>query len=295
MKVSFSCSLKPKSGKQNFAIRLAHAFRKYGVQITNKSKINLVFVSGVKRGCKNILRLDNAWINSQINSKAKNKKITQTMRKCDGVIYQSQYSKKICQKFIGKHKKSTIIFNGCSPTVFKKKYTHSKPYILSFSRWRPHKRLKQTIEGFLNSGLQERYDLIICGNADYRVDHKAVIYKGRQSTFKMQQIVSGSKFIVHLAFMDCCPNSVVESLVAGKNILYANSGGMKELVGKSGVCIPDRSYFKMIELYKPPHLNMEELVAGYRKIEQLETKPVRKDLFIDKVARQYISYMRKFL
>jgi len=110
MRVSFSCQLKSDSGKQKFAIRLANELRKRHIKITNKKPdINLVFIKGIKSGCKNVIRLDNAWMNSKINSQGRNRKIRKTMQKCDGVVYQGKYSKKVCQKFIGKHAQSVII------------------------------------------------------------------------------------------------------------------------------------------------------------------------------------------
>jgi len=297
MRISFSCELKSKSGKQNFAIRLAKSFKKMGVKIVEKRPdINLVFIKGIRDNCKNILRLDNAWINRKMNSAKKNRKISKTMHKCDGVIYQSQYSKKICNKFIGNHNVYSVIFNGCDPNSFKIKHIHKRPFILTFSRWRPHKRLKQSINGFLDSGLEDKYDLLVCGKPDYIINHKSVVYMGKQSVNNMQKIIAGAKFIVHLAYMDCCPNSVVESLVAGKNILYANSGGMKELVGDNGVCINDLPYnFEMIDLYNPPELNIHQLVRGYHEIEKMQNFPYRTDLFINNIAIKYIDYFNKII
>ena len=84
-----------------------------GIKIRDKRPdVNLVFVKGIKKKCVNILRLDNAWINSDVNSSSLNRKIKKVMNKCDGVIYQNRYSKKVCDKFIGKHNKSGQIAAG---------------------------------------------------------------------------------------------------------------------------------------------------------------------------------------
>lgn len=296
MKVSFSVPLKPSSGKQNFAVALAHSFRKKGVKVVKKNPdINLVFVKGVRKGCINIMRLDGAWINNKMNSKSKNEGIRKHLRQCHGVIYQSTYSKTVCQKFIGKLKRNTIILNGCDPTVFNTPYENPKPYLLCCSRWRPHKRLKVIVSGFLESGLQLDYDLVVCGDPDYTIDHPSVKYLGVRSRQDIFNITVGCSGIVHLAFLDCCPNSVVEGLVAGKNVLHTNSGGTHELVGPSGVCIEDGPFsFRMIDLYSPPALSMPAIVDGMKKIVQMPAV-VREDLFIDNVADQYIAFMRKFL
>jgi len=295
VRVSFSVDLKPKSGKQNFAVQLAKAFRRKNVKITNKNpQVNLVFVKGIKRGCKNILRLDGAWMNNKMNYKGKNKKITATMKQCDGVIYQSKYSKQVCEKFIGKHKRQIIINNGCNPSAFRDPYKHSKPYILACSRWRPHKRLSVIIEGFLLSGLSQNYDLIICGEVDHKKKHPSIIYMGRLSTKQIYKITSGCSFVVHLAYLDCCPNSVVESLVSGKSILFARSGGTPEIVKESGWGVDEKQYnFKAIDLYSPPPLSMESIVAGYQHLAKNKIEVKRPDLYINTIADQYIKYIRR--
>jgi len=298
MRVSFSVDLKPKSGKQNFAIQLADAFRRKGIKVTNKKPhVNLVFVKGVRKGCKNILRLDGAWMNNKMNYKGKNKKITAAMRQSDGVIYQSKYSRRVCEKFIGKHKKRVIIHNGCHPSVFKTKHERDKPYILACSRWRPHKRLDVIIDSFLLSGLSDDHDLIICGEVGGRhVRHPSVIYMGRQSIADIYSITAGCEFVVHLAYLDCCPNSVIESLVAGKRVLFSKSGGTPEIVKDSGVGIDDEEYrFKAIDLYFPPKLPMDDIVDGYRRLADSKTRIDRNDLHIDTVADQYIRYVKKFI
>lgn len=295
MRVSFSVELKPKSGKHNFAIQLANSLKRKNIKITNKHPdVNLVFVKGIKRGCKNILRLDGAWMNSKMNYKSKNKKIASTMKQCDGVIYQSKYSKRVCEKFIGKHKKYAIINNGCNPAVFREKYKHKKPYILACSRWRPHKRLSVIIEGFLASELSSEYDLVVCGDPDIKIDHPAIIYMGRLGIKKIYQVTAGCSFVVHLAYLDCCPNSVVESLVSGKNILFAKSGGTPEIVQDSGVGINEEEYnFRAIDLYNPPVLSMDSIITGYKYLAKNNITVNRRDLYIDTISDQYIKYMRQ--
>ena len=297
MRVSFSVDLKPKSGKQNFAVLLSRAFIKKGIKVVSKKPdINLVFVKGVKKGCKNILRLDGAWMNNKMNYKGKNKRIASTMRQCDGVIYQSEYSRKVCQKFIGKHKIHRVIYNGCDPDVFHKKYEHRKPYVLACSRWRPHKRLSVIIKGFLSSGISDEHDLLICGDPDVHVKHPSIMYLGRQRIRDIYKITAGCAFVSHLAYLDCCPNSVVESLVAGKRVLFSKSGGTPEIVKDSGIGIDDKKYkFKAIDLYKPPILSMDSIVSAYKQLVDDDSQIFRPDLNIDHVVDQYLDYMESIL
>ena len=132
MRVSFSVPLKKSTGKQIFACRLADALRKKGVKIVEKNPhINLVIVKGVKKGCRNILRLDGVWMNSKIDCKTKNEKLKNHLLECDGVIYQNEFCKEASDRIICKTPKPyAIIGNGVDPDVFddRKGFKHDKPY-----------------------------------------------------------------------------------------------------------------------------------------------------------------------
>lgn len=243
------------------------------------------------------MRLDGAWINSKMNSVGKNSKISRQLKKCNGVIYQSNFCKKACRKFIGKSKKYSVIFNGCNPALFKNKYEHHRPYVLTLARWRPHKRLKTTVDGFLESGIYNEYDLIVCGrDPDYVIKNPHVHYFGHKSTADTQRIIAGCKFVVHLSYLDWCPNSIVESLVAGKRVMCSDVGGPPEIVGDSGILIKDKPYnFRMLELYNPPQMDMNEIAQAYISLSNSDDIEPRKDLFIRRTASRYIKFMKTFL
>lgn len=296
MKVSFSIPLKPISGKQKFAILLANEMKQLEVKITNKNPdINLVFVKGVRKKCKNIFRLDGIWMNTRINFKKKNKGLHTQMRQCDGVIYQSQFCKKAGDKFLGKVENYKVILNGSRFPGGVNPYIHSRPYILTFSRWRPHKRLKETVDGFLESGLSKDFDLLVVGKKpDYIVKNDTVKYMGYQSK-DLWSIILGSVYTVHLAYIDWCPNSVVEALVAGKNVLHTSSGGTSEIVRKNGIQVQDRKWnFKALDLYNPPSLDRAELIKAYQKM--LLLSPAQWDyLDIRQTAQEYICFCESVL
>lgn len=298
MRVSFSCALKPESGKQNFAIRLCNAFENIGIKVTEKNPdINIVFIKGIRKHCKNVIRLDGIWMNNKISFEDKNKKIWSTIKKVDGVIYQNSFCKKAVNLFCGKPSCMTsVIHNGADPKRYTNSYVHNRPYLLAFCRWRPHKRLKDTIEGFLSSGIHDQYDLIVCGKADYIIKHPNVFYFGTQGINKIDKLVSGCSCTIHLAYLDWCPNSVVESLVAGKPVLHTSSGGTALLVKENGICIKDADWdFKPCHLYSPPNLDKQELIEGYKKIVNIKFGFVREDLFIDKIAKEYKLFLEKVL
>jgi len=292
VRLSFSVPLKPLSGKQNFAIRLANELKKHGFKITNrKPDINLVFTKGIKKGCKNILRVDGIWMNTDINYRKKNKKIKNIMQKCDGTIYQNKFCKKASDRFIGHSNLNTIILNGADRATDIKPLRHDKPYLLSAARWRPHKRLNDTVKCFLHSGLSKEYDLIIMGdNSGCSIKDQSIIYMGRQKNSTVLSAIVGCHFAVHLAWIDWCPNFVVEAIVNGKNVLHTNSGGTKYVVQENGICLKDTKWnFKPIRLYKPPPLDMNIVGNAYRTMLKLPFQKYN-HLLIDNIASQYIDF-----
>lgn len=296
MRISFSIPLKPLSGKHKFAILLANEMRRQGVNVTDrKPDVNLVFLKGTRKGCKNIFRLDGVWMNTRVNVKKKNKNLVSAMNGCDGIVYQNNFCKKAGDKFLGKFKNHAVICNGSKLPERLPGFSHPRLYILTFCRWRPHKRLKATVRGFLRSGLSKDYDLIVAGkDPDYVIRNPTVVYKGHLGK-NLWSLIHSSTFVVHLAYVDWCPNSVVESIVAGKNVLHSSTGGTKEVVEKNGIAVTDKPWkFKTIDLYSPPSLDSEEVARAYRDM-LLLPKPNADYLSIENAANNYIQYCKEII
>lgn len=296
MRVSFSIPLKPLSGKHKFAIRLAAAFKAKGVKVTDKEPhVNFVFIKGVRKGCKNIFRLDGVWMNSEMGYRKKNKKLRRIMEECEGIIYQNDFCKEASDNFLGEFRSHAVILNGAPLSQKGDIYRHTRPYLLTFCRWRPHKRLKATVKGFLRSGLSENYDLLVLGkDPDYVKKHPAVIYKGNISE-GLRAYIRGCKFVVHLAYIDWCPNSVVEALACGKNVLHGSTGGTKYVVRDNGIRVDDRPWdFTPTKLYKPPALDDNKLSEAFNSMMSL-SPPEVKYLDINVIADQYINYCREIV
>ena len=90
-----------------------------------------------------------------------------------------------------------------------------------------------------------------------------------------------SSYFVHLAWLDHCPNVVVDARASGCKIVCSSSGGTKEIAGLSAVVIEEDEWgFEPVELYSPPPMdfsrkikniydsdyNMESVAAQYKKV-----------------------------
>ena len=101
---------------------------------------------------------------------------------------------------------------------------------------------------------------------------------------------------MHLAWIDWCPNSVVEYICNNKPVIYANSGGTKYIVKGNGVSIGDIDWnFNPLDLYNPPKINKEEVVDAMFLL--LKKKMIIKNSHIDiyNIASEYKSFFEEVL
>ena len=68
--------------------------------------------------------------------------------------------------------------------------------------------------------------------------------------------------MIHLAWLDHCPNVVVEAVASGVPVICAESGGTKELVGGFGAVILEKQEygFELVDYDKPPAIDVSNFV-----------------------------------
>ena len=97
--------------------------------------------------------------------------------------------------------------------------------------------------------------------------------------------------MIHLAWLDHCPNVVVEALSQKCPVICTDSGGTKEIVGQSGLIIPE-AYPYNYELtdYDDPY----EIDLGILENFDLSTVEVNsKNVCLQKVADEYEKILSK--
>lgn len=286
------------SGRYKFIIRLANEFRRRGVEVNNKK--HDVFVGLPKLPFSltakiNILRLDGITFNTKKKVyKKRIKELFKSIEKSDALVYQGEFCKQAHEKFLGvKSKRHKIISNGVDPGEFLPRAV--KNYFLASCKWRPRKRLKDVIQSFLmalDMGLDS--DLIVCGGEDYRVEHERITYLGWQSGEELKHLLSEAIASLHFAWLDCFPNSMVESIVAGCPVIYTMSGGQAEVGKDSGIAIKDKEWdFKAYDSNVPPPIDIREAAEAFLEIK--ENKIERPDLDIREVCNQYIEFFKELL
>ena len=299
MKVGFSEKLNSieGSGKHKFLYRLSRSLKGMGIKIDSKHPNIYLILPGhdLKKGCKNILRLDGLIINKDMDLK-KNDSLLKQAKKCEAVIYQNDFCKSAYENFLGlHHKMSTCIINGASPDEFLPRAP--KNFFLASCRWRPHKRLSNIVSGYLLArGKGLKSDLIVAGEVDFKSKNKHIKYIGWQNSDQLKQLLSSALATIQLTWVDWCPNSMVESIVAGCPVIYSNSGGHPLIANGCGIPISDVQWnYNVCDYYNPPKLNDEEISGAMLSMESNPISVSNLSLNIENVAKEYISFFRKVL
>lgn len=289
------------SGKHKFANRLVDEMKKsYSdlIEIVPRnftSDVHLTFDGIIKPDCKNVYRIDGIWINTLDDYKSKNKPLISGLTHADHIIYQSDFCKQTVETIFKIKRPNHIIMNGADPKEFAldPAFKPDKPTFISTCKWRPHKRLKYIVDGFIRSKCSEESYLYIYGDVDpsQQLRQKNIRYMGWSD--EINKVVPWCVSSVYLSFLDWCPNAVVESLVAGVPVIYANSGGVPYIVKDSGISIPDLQWdFKPLRLYDDYPVSCKRVANAYDRCFEMKDKTERvhrPDLFIDNIAKQYVD------
>ena len=212
------------------------------------------------------LRMDGIYINTAQNYTAQNANIKRTYHIASGIIFQSEFGKKLIEKTFGVHSNSIVVPNGADslsivaadPLEFNK----YENLWCSAANWRPHKRLSENIRYFLEmAGAND--GLIIAGGVPRsdQINHPRIHYAGNLNQNQLFSLYKKSKFFIHLASLDCCPNVVIDARACGCKIICTDSGGTREIAGANATIIKDLEWdYEPLDLYNPIRLDFSKTV-----------------------------------
>jgi len=300
--------LRGKTGKSKFANRLVRAWKEMGVNITEDPKAKADIALNVGRchysnkARKQVLRVGPACISTQMNYRKINHEKAQSIKKADAIIYQSKYSKKIYHKLVcHPDKPETIIFNGADPREYNIP-SHDDDDRINFMAstrvWLKQKRLKQIVKAFNDANIANSY-IYILGDSQgiwkKYLSHN-VIFCGLCDDDTIANFYCKCNAMIHLTYVDASPNSVVEAQIAGLPVICTDQGGTKEIL-RYGKVLKDKPFkYKPINLDKPPKINQEELINAMKSVLTWKHDNIfAKDLYIDNIARQYLTFFERVL
>jgi glycosyltransferase involved in cell wall biosynthesis len=286
------------SGPNHFASKLVRYLNLSSISFnpSQRPDIRLCFIESHEQftdGVPLIQRLDGIYFNKAQNYKLQNMNIKRTYDNSAGVVFQTNFNKKLITKYFGNHKNSVVIHNGAdlnyinNTTLLQDKILDKYENIWSCaSSWRPHKRLQENINYFLEHSSPKDL-LIIAGNIDTNIiNNERIIYVGHLNIEQLISLYKRSDNFIHLAWLDHCPNVVVDARASGCRIICSSSGGTKEIAGSNAVVIEEDEWdFQPVELYNPPKLNFSRRIKNN----------FESDLCMKTVSNRYEKFLRDIL
>lgn len=295
------------TGKGFFVLKLMGALEKLGVECltTEKGKSDIDFhISRFhykSKRCKaRVLRLGPVHADTRKNYKYLNYLKQKALKRCEGVVYQSKFSKRFCDKFIGKaRKKWAIIFNGARPEDYNVP-PHPSPFKYNFLAstrdWIEMKRLPDIVKAFKLANIEDSC-LWICG------DHQKKAKKYKADNIKFVGLIGNDELapyyrmanaLIHLVYIDASPNTVTEALVAGCPVIATDQGGTHELGVQT--LIKDKPWkFKPFNHKKMPKVDLEAVAEAMKEYKYRSYPVNAPHLWIDNIAEQYLKFFLEVL
>jgi len=300
----FVSTRKFKAGPSVFRNRIAEALAKHNdIKVTRNDKdkfdVELCVVRHIHEHKKpKILRVDGCYYTS--NHEKMNRNLISAMHKSNFVVFQSYFSKKMCYSILGmKPKRRCIIRNGIDfkfiDNIKPKQDIYPGSFVTS-ALWRDSKRPNSLAKGFLESGIKghlyvigEKFDKRWGGN-------KNIHLLGKLTHEESIAYMKACEYMIHLCFIDSCPNSVVEGLASGLNVLCTNLGGTKELVGDHGHVMDVDSWGrKMQPARKLDNLPASKVAEGIHRVMEVPKQLRSDDLNMNHVAERYVEIIKQVL
>ena len=259
--------LSSNSGPNSFGKKLFLELKKRHTFTYDSPDVQLSFININKKISENItLRLDGVYFNTRQNWESMNESIKKSYFSSKNVIAQTNFDKKLIQEFLGKHKDIHVIHNGVDQSSIdiieplkNEQLNKFKNVWTCASTWRPHKRLQTNIKYFLEHKADDDCLVVAGANPDYQVDEPNIFYVGDLQWHQLISLYKRSKFFVHLAWLDHCPNVVVDARASGCHIIISSSGGTKEIAGDNCTVIQENEWnFSPIDLYSPPDIDFSK-------------------------------------
>ena len=280
-------------GPSIFAKRLSFGLIESGCHFNPSSTNRISIIEGQRAdGANNILRLDGLYFHK---NDPRNSNIFSCYDSFDHIVFQGEFCRDQYEAFTETKRQHTIIRNGAPKEFFKRceQRASSRKRIVASASWRRHKRLEETVEAFKDSRL-ENVDLFVLGGANYwnKSFPKNVHMLPQMNYSRLYEFLRDFDAMVHLSWLDWCPNSVVEGLASGLPVLCSHNGGTKELVKDNGVIIQlEEDYIPgtELDLYSPPKVNIDTIVDGILEVLEVESGFIREDLKIENVAQKYLK------
>lgn len=261
-------------------------------------QLSIVMASQKREGLPLIQRLDGIYYDTAKDYVQMNAPIKATYDIADGVVFQSEWSKKLVESQFGPAKKYAIINNGTDietiqsiPSAtglddYDKVWSCASSWFYEDGTQRHIKRLEENIRYFQeHSGEND----ILCIAGDVQLfenpDDDKIVFLGELGLTELFSLYKRSDYFIHLGRFDNCPNVVVDARAAGCHIICSSLGGTVEVAGKYATVIEEDEWdFVPFECNVPSSLDFT-----YNK-----RNSYNKDISMEFVADRYLGFFGEF-
>ncbi len=309
-----------KGGPAIFRSRLISALNKIDdievvADVNKKFNIGLEFIRKVhKYKQPYILRASSCYYFDKYKP-WNNKPIAKAIKNSNYTIFQSKFAYKLCNRVLRLESRNLIkngykiIYNGIDLDYIKNIEPAKDIETGSFvacARWDPNKRPLSMIKGFLKANTK-RHLYIIGGigiegrgkNLGRKYESKYIHFLGEKTNKETISVMKACNYQIHLAFIDICPNIVLEGLGCGLNVLCTNLGGTPELVGNNGIILNVDKFWKTKYLKKLiedlDNLKSKIVAEGIHNLLKIKRKPDVSKFDINLIANKYMKNIKKKL
>jgi len=265
MKIQFeNVNFSSRSGPNGFGLKLARQLSADGHTLTNDDPdVRLSFVQSINNFAPMVLRLDGIWFNTEQDWKSLNKPIKESYDYASAVIVQCQFDKKLVSSFFGERDNIHVIHNGTDHQAIESIPAASinmpkEKVWLCASSWRPHKRIQENIRLFKHFAKHDDILIIAGQNAEINDNDPRIRIVGDLSWEQLISYMKASGNFIHLAWLDHCPNVIIDARASGCHIWCSSSGGTREIAGPHSTIILEKDWdFMPTKLYHPPPMTFD--------------------------------------
>lgn len=244
-----------------------------------------------------VKRMDGVYWN--VKDKDRNAPLNEAALQSTRIVFISSYSYMSYQMLYGyglRDRFVSVVLNRVDDSVFfrlpeirRKRFE----WVASASNWnRPEKRFEDLMV-FAREIIPD-HTLHLIGNCDRDVPSNVTRYGHVTDERVMNEIINEGHGFVNLSYRDPAPKVVCQAVNCKLPVLYANSGGTRELVRRgAGVGIPDMES-KEFES-ETPRLRVEDIRSAYKEYmlsyaAMYDQSQLRRDSYMECLAEYFWSF-----
>jgi len=231
-----------------------------------------------------------------------NLRMKQDIELCKYVIYQSQFSKNMADKYLYQRSNNySIIYNGVNTKHFKPvNQSHENIQLLMLGTWRDVDLMISSLNVFQLTNNKQNVTLKIIGPMTKKVSavftrwlelnhilRKKINRKDNVAYADLPSEIAECDISLHLKSGDWCPNAVLETLSCGIPVICQNHGGTKELVETAGIIVDSEPFIYDKEFEQRCAKETLQVLADLNNYKLRARELIIKKFSLEQMIQQY--------